>query len=295
MGSDDSDTDGGTDDKAAALNNIVQPLRKQLKKQAGKIDKLLGVVKVLEDERKAEHDRREALEVQLTELRTTNTQLKTTLDANPWRYQGDQVEAALRTTEKRLSEALDEQRVQVAAHSQVFQSTQTTVSQLSQQQQALQADQSDAARKTVEEVRALTARLDHMRGEFSERMAHSFSESTTHSDRLGQRLQEDVQRLQQEVSLRAQAKTVSDGTAALHSEMNDLRTAADELRREVRAQNSVLQELKDTQSGFALKSSVRAHACANPSTDHHLCPPTGHRHPAAARQPAVGGGSYAHP
>ena len=73
---------------------------------------------------------------------------------------------------------------------------------------------------------------------------------------LGQRLQEDLHRLDQEVSLRAPARSVTDSTAALQSELHELRAANDELKRELRSQASTVQELKDMQSGFALKSSV---------------------------------------
>jgi len=259
--SDSDEEDGG--DTAAALNSIVAPLRKQLKKASSKVDKLNALVKALEDERNKESERREELEKQMAEVRATSTQVKTTLEANPWRFQGEQVETALRAAEKRLTDSLDEQRVQLAAHSQVFQSTQSTVSQLSQTQAALQAEQNDGARRNAEDVRSLTARLDHMRGEFSERMSHSYSESTTHADRLGQRLQEDLHRLDQELSLRAQSKAVADSQASLQSEVHELRTANDELRREVRQQATLLQELKDTQSGFALKSSLAGNAATS--------------------------------
>lgn len=254
-GSDDSDDEGG-DDQAAALNNIVQPLRKQIKKQSSKVDKLSSLVKTLEEERQKAAEKNEELEKGLTEMRLVCSNMKTTLDANPWRFQGEQLEGSLRATEKRLSESLDEQRVQLNAHSQVFQATQSTVSQLSQTQASIQADQSDGARRQAEELRGLTARIDHMRGEFAERASHTFAEATTHADRLGQRLQEDLHRIDQEVSLRATSRSVADGQAALQSELQELRSTNEELRREVKSQASQISELKDLQSGFALKSSV---------------------------------------
>ena len=257
---DSSDEEGNDEDQAAALNNIVQPLRKQMKKQGAKIEKLSALVKVLEEERAKEVEKREEVERQMVEMRTSTQHMKATLDSNPWRFQAEQADTSLRAVETRLSGVLDEQRVQLAAHAQVFQTTQSTVSQLSQTQASLQADQSEATRRSAEETRGLTARLDHMRGEFAERVSHTFSESTTHADRLGQRLQEDLHRLDQEVSLRAPARSVTDSTAALQSELHELRAANDELKRELRSQASTVQELKDMQSGFALKSSVSKHA-----------------------------------
>ena len=61
----------------------------------------------------------------------------------------------------------------------------------------------------MEEVRGLSARLDHMRGEFSERVTHTFSEATAHADRLTQRLQQDLLRLEQDVAQRAQVRAPS--------------------------------------------------------------------------------------
>ena len=52
---------------------------------------------------------------------------------------------------------------------------------LSQGHSVLQVEQSDGAKRAAEELRALTTRLDHMRGEFAERVTHSFSESTAHA------------------------------------------------------------------------------------------------------------------
>ena len=146
MGSD-SDSDAGGDDQAAALNNIVQPLRKQIKKQSGKLDKLDKLVKTLEEERQNAAAKTEELEKVLNEMRVTSNNMKTTLDANPWRFQGEQLEGSLRATEKRLTDSMDEQRVQLNAHTQVFQATQSMVSQLSQTQTAIQ----DATEKRNQE------------------------------------------------------------------------------------------------------------------------------------------------
>ena len=91
--SDDSDDGADNADQQAALNNIVQPLRKLIKKQSSKIDKLSKVVSTLEEERAKEAALREEMERQLSELKATGTTLKATLDQNPWRYQNEQTEA----------------------------------------------------------------------------------------------------------------------------------------------------------------------------------------------------------
>ena len=57
----DAESDAG-DDQAAAITNIVQPLRKQAKKLASKLEKLDAVVKALEKERNVESERREGIE-----------------------------------------------------------------------------------------------------------------------------------------------------------------------------------------------------------------------------------------
>lgn len=253
MGSDSSDAEGA-DDTAATVNNIIQPLRKQLKKQSAKIDKLSTLVKEIEEERKAEKEKREEVERQLMETKANAAMLKSTLEANPWRHENERLEGSLRAAEKRLGDMLDEQRVQLTAHTQVFQSTQTTVNELSQRNAAIQAEHNDGMRRSAEEVRTLTARLDQMRGELSERVTHTFSESTSHADRLGQRLQEDLHRLESDVSSRAQARTVADGTAAVQAEMQELRSANEELRRELRTCTSQLTELRDAQQSFVTKS-----------------------------------------
>ena len=255
MGSDSSDGEGG-EDQTAALNNIIQPLRKQIKKQSSKIEKLSALVKDLEADRATEKEKREEVERQLADIKTGSTMLKSTVDASPWRQDSERVEGSLRNTEKRLMDALDEQRVQLAAHAQVFQSTQSTVSDLSQRHATMQAEHNDGSRRAAEELRALTARLDHMRGEFSERVTHIFSESTSHADRLTQRLQEELHRLDTEVSMRAQARSVADGTAALQSEMQELRSANEELKRELRSCTTQLTELRETQQSFVTKSSM---------------------------------------
>ena len=258
--SDDSADDA--DDQAAALNNIVQPLRKQIKKQAHKIEKLQGLVKQLEEERSAESRKREALERQLSEVSAGSDRLRSTIDANPWRPDAERLREELRVAEKRTADALDEQRVQMAAHAQAFQATQTTVATLSQEQSNLHAGQTDTSRRAADELRALTARLDHMRGEMTERVQHTFSESTGHADRLNQRVQEELQRLDQELAQRAQAKLVGDAAAATQAELHELRAANDELRRELRGVGSQLAELREAQVGCALKTAVSAGAAA---------------------------------
>lgn len=201
--SDAGDSDDGQD-QAAALSNIVQPLRKQLKKHAGKLEKLDALIKSLEKDRTGEQEKREEVQKQVAEMQASASMIKGTIDAGPWRGDAERVMSELRAAEKRLMDSLDDQRVQLAAHSQVFQNTQSSVSSLSQGQSTLQAEHSDSSRRTLEELRGLTARLDHMRGEFAERVTHTFSESTAHADRLNQRLQQDLLRLEQDVSQRAQ-------------------------------------------------------------------------------------------
>jgi chromosome segregation ATPase len=262
--SDESDAE----DNAAALNNIIQPLRKQLKKQAGKIEKLTALVQGLEQGYEKEKERSQELEKQVAELNQASLTMKTSFETSPWRTDLDVVEASLRAAESRLSSVLDEQRVQLAAHAQVFQSTQSSVADVAQRQASQQIDQSDGSRRMMEELRALTTRLDHMRGEFSERVTHTFSESTSHADRLGQRLQEDLHRLDQEVSMRAQSRSVTDSTAALQAELNDMRATNDELRRDLRNATTQLQELREAQQGLATKSAVSCCTLWNLSASH---------------------------
>ena len=68
-------------------------------------------------------------------------------------------------------------------------------------------------------MRSLTARLDHMRGEFAERVTHTFSEATGHADRLVQRLQSEVLRLDEGLTQRATASALADATAGTNSEL----------------------------------------------------------------------------
>jgi len=249
--------------QADALISIVQPLRKQLKKHTGKLDKLDTLIKTLKEERVASDDKREALGKQLVDIVAAAAILKGTLDAAPWRSDGERALGELRAAEKRLTATLDEQRVQLAAHAQIFQSTQSTVSALSQGQAALQAEHGDGSKRAADELRGLSARLDHMRGEFAERVTHTFSDSTAHADRLTQRLQQDVLRLEQDVSARAPANALSDASASLHSELHELRAGSDELRRELRASNAQLQELKDAQQSYVLKTAVAGSAATS--------------------------------
>ena len=89
----------------------------------------------------------------------------------------------LSAVDKRLTDGLDEVKIQTGAHAQVFSSTQSSVAQQSQSLATMQADAAETARRSAEELRSLTARLDHMRGEFSERVSHTFTEATGHADR----------------------------------------------------------------------------------------------------------------
>jgi chromosome segregation ATPase len=255
MGSD-SEDDDGKEDQAAAINNIVQPIRKQMKKLSSKLDKMAGLVKALEEERDKEKEAREMSEKQLAETKESTRELQMKLDAAPWKLDGERFESLIKATDASLRNILDEQRVQVAAHSQVFASTQSTVSDISQKQATLSAENHDHTRRAAEELRTINARLDHMRGEFSERVTHTFEEGTKHADRLGARLQEDLHRLDQEVSLRASAKSVGESTAALRSELAEVKSTNDELRRDLRSNQVQLQELRDGQQNYVTKSSV---------------------------------------
>lgn len=201
----DDDADGG-EDHAVAISNMLAPLKKQMKKLEGKLGKNESSIKTLVDSIGAEADKRAGLEKSLLDMQTSVGIMKGTVEAHPWRGESERVLTDLRAVEKRLADSLDEQRVQLAAHAQVFQSTQSTVSVLSQGQASLQAEHHDGSRRAAEELRSLTARLDHMRGEFSERVTHSFSESTAHADRLTQRMQQDLVRIEQDVSQRAQVR-----------------------------------------------------------------------------------------
>ena len=257
--SDDDGSDGAGE--AAAINSVVQPLRKQAKKHASKLEKLEAQLKAFEKDRNTETERREALEKQLAEISAGASMVKGTLDASPWRAEYERVTADLRATEKKLADVLDEQRVQLAAHTQVFQSTQTTVASLSQGHSLLQSEHGDGTRRSAEELRALTARLDHMRGEFAERVTHTFAESTAHADRLTQRMQQDLLRLEHDIAQRAQSTQVTDTSASLQSEIRELRSANEELRRDFRASQAQLQELRDAQHGFVLKTTVWTCIC----------------------------------
>lgn len=202
----DDDDDAGGAGQAAALNFIVLPLRKQLTKHGKTLSKLESTVNALEKERANMSEKQGGSSKVVTDLQTTMQILKGTLDSHPWRSEGDRYLSELRGVEKRLADTLDEQRVQLAAHSQVFQSTQSAVSTLSHEHASLKAEHNDGSRRALEELRGLTARLDHMRGEFAERVTHSFSEATAHADRQMQRLQQELLRVDQDVSERAQAR-----------------------------------------------------------------------------------------
>lgn len=213
-------------DAAANLNTIVQPLRKQIKKQGSKIEKLESLCKAAEKARAAEVERREASEHQLAILQASLDDLKNKLDSNPWLGEGEKLMAELHASEKRLGESLNDTKVQLGAHAQVFQTTQSAVSSQAQGLAAMQAEASEGSLRVAEEIRGMNARLDHMRGEFSERVTHTFTETTGHADRLVQRLQQEIQRLDQEVALRATSKTLADTSGARGAPDSRARRAA---------------------------------------------------------------------
>ena len=201
MSDDESD---GADDQVAALNNIIQPLRKQVKKLGAKLDKLDGLCKGLSQDQTSSADKRDSLERTVADLQASLAAAKGALDMQPWRGEGDRALSEIRSIEKRLMETLDEQRIQLAAHAQVFQATQSTVSSLSQGHASLQVEHKEATRRAEEDSRNVCTRLDHMRGEFAERISHSFSEAAALSDRFGKQLQLDIQKLERDVAGRAQ-------------------------------------------------------------------------------------------
>ena len=245
MGSDDDDDDDDAKDAAGALNNIVQPLRKQLKKQGTKIEKMNAAMTKLGEDSEKTSAQFSDLEQQISGFKIASTQLKSMIDACPWRHDGERIEATIKAMERRLADELGEQRVHLAAHSQTFQTTQSAVADSSKKLAILQAELGDGGRRSAEELRVLTARFDHMRGELFERMAHTLDESKSHSDRLNQRAQDELTRLDQEVSLRANSKSVAETTAGINSELHEVRAANDDLRRELRSNAAQLQELKE--------------------------------------------------
>ena len=124
--------------------------------------------------------------------------LKDRLESGPWREDNDKLRQELVGHSTRLQEALEEQRVQLNAHAQVFQSTQTAVVQQQHDIAALQAETSQACRRGEGDLASLSARIDQLRVETSERDTSNFTEATQHADRLAQRLQQDVLRLEQQ-------------------------------------------------------------------------------------------------
>ncbi len=255
--SDGSDSDDVANDTAAQVNNVIQPLRKQLKRQASKIEKLEGLCKQLDKERMAANVKRDEAENKMIAMHASVQSLRDRIDSNPWRSECERLSGELRASENRLTGMLDDHKVQISAHAQVFQSTQSTVSSQSQGLSSLQAEQNEASRRIGEELRALTARLDHMRGEFAERVTHSHSEAVGHADRLVQRVQTDLLALEQEVAGRAKSGGLADAVAATNAELSALRMAEDEIRREMRGVVSQLQDVREGQSSFALKAAVR--------------------------------------
>ena len=139
----------------------------------------------------------------LAELNSTVVTLKERFEARPWQLDLERQGGELRAAEKRLGGAVDDMKVQLGAHAQVFQSAQASVAQQAHELSGLQAEATETSRRVNEELRSLTTRIDHMRGEFSERVTHTFGESTAHADRLVTRLQQDLLRVEQEVGQRA--------------------------------------------------------------------------------------------
>ena len=252
MGSSDDDDDPPVVD----IQAHIRPLLKKLKKQEARIDKLEAKIK--ENEKRD----RDAVESQrsagnsLAEVQTSLAVLKDRLESGPWREDNDKLRQELVGHSTRLQEALEEQRVQLNAHAQVFQSTQTSVVQQQHDIAALQAETSEARRRGEGDLASLSTRVDQLRSETSERDTSNFTEATQHADRLAQRLQQDVLRLEQQLALCAQSRHVSDQVSALQQEVQSLSAALEEAKRTARASAQQLQEARDQQSGYALQSSV---------------------------------------
>lgn len=69
-----------------------------------------------------------------------------------------------------------------------------------------------------------------------------------------------------------QARTLADTMASVQSEVHELRACNEELKRELRVSNSMAQELKDAQQGYALKSMVPQNAHDLPAQSDAISP-----------------------
>ena len=126
-----SDSDDNDSDDAAPPQIDIQahlrPLQKQLKKQSKQITKLEAACKALEKQSKADAEQREEMTAKLAEAQGAIHAARDRLTAVPWRPDLESLRADLSAASSRIAESVEEQRVQLAAHAQVFQSTQTSV------------------------------------------------------------------------------------------------------------------------------------------------------------------------
>ena len=261
-----SDSEGsgaGANDTAAEVAAMLQPLRKSIKKQGSKIDKLDAIIKDAEKRRAEEAEQLQTMATTLAELNSTVVTLKERFEARPWQLDLERQGGELRAAEKRLGGAVDDMKVQLGAHAQVFQSAQASVAQQAHELSGLQAEATETSRRVNEELRSLTTRIDHMRGEFSERVTHTFGESTAHADRLVTRLQQDLLRVEQEVGQRATLASVGESNATQLRELQKLQSAHDELQRTLRNTTTELTDLREQSHGWALKSSLTTAASSS--------------------------------
>ena len=252
MGSSDDDDEPPVVD----IQAHIRPLLKKLKKQEARIDKLDAKIKENEKRDRDAVESQRAAERSSAEVQASLAVLKDRLESGPWREDNDKLRQELVGHSTRLQEALEEQRVQLNAHAQVFQSTQTSVVQQQHDIAAMQAETSEARRRGEGDLASLSTRVDQLRSETSERDTSNFTEATQHADRLAQRLQQDVLRLEQQLALCAQSRHVSEQVSSLQQEAQSLSAALEEAKRTARASAQQLQEARDQQSGYALQSSV---------------------------------------
>ena len=252
MGSSDDDDEPPVVD----IQAHIRPLLKKLKKQEARIDKLDAKIKENEKRDRDAVESQRAAERSSAEVQASLAVLKDRLESGPWREDNDKLRQELVGHSTRLQEALEEQRVQLNAHAQVFQSTQTSVVQQQHDIAAMQAETSEARRRGEGDLASLSTRVDQLRSETSERDTSNFAEATQHADRLAQRLQQDVLRLEQQLALCAQSRHVSEQVSSLQQEAQSLSAALEEAKRTARASAQQLQEARDQQSGYALQSSV---------------------------------------
>jgi len=164
---------------------------------------------------------------------------------------------------QRLRDAVEEQRVQLTAHAQVFQGTQASVVAQAHSLSQLQGETSDATRRAESERLALGLRIDQVRTDLSERATQGFTDATQHCDRLISRMQQDVLRLEGSVSQCAQTTALTDATSSLDDELRRANTSLEDVRREIRTLADQLSETREKQNTFSLQSTVSGLQASN--------------------------------